>query len=80
MEKIKRINCCIRGLEPFGLFVGMKLALKNISDLKLLEKEKKSFKFYNEVLEELEKFLETNHFSVKTVSNWFKKSIGFMKM
>ena len=79
MEKIKRINCCIRGLEPYGLFVGMKLALKNMSDFKLLEKEKKSLKFYNEVLEEPELFLETHHFSVKTVSNWFKKSIGFTK-
>ena len=76
---MKIFNCLIKDFEPFGLFVGASLALKNESDLRELRKIKSSVEFYNEISEQLEKFLETNEFNIENLEIWFGKFFGFMK-
>ena len=73
-EKILKTSCNIEGLEPYGLFVGIHLNLR-IKNGESLLKVKRSRLFYNEVVFDLENFLEVHEFSYKNIESWFQRFV-----
>ena len=78
-EKIVKTSCNVEGLEPYGLFVGFHLNLRSKKSENLL-KVKRSRLFYNEVVCDLEKFLEVHDFTYENVESWFQRFVFEFKL
>ena len=67
---IERVNCYLKGLEAFGIFVANSLFKKYTGDVSKLRSmvrpgSKVCQAFHNDVSEDLEHFLAQNQFSIE---------------
>lgn len=77
-ERVKKsftfIHCYVNdSLRPYGLFVGMSLAAKQVTNKNDLLNIRDSLEFEREVSDELEKFANESDLSIESLESHFKR-------
>ena len=76
---MKKINCYIRNLEPYGAFVACFLHERCPGkSAKFMRAFKSSTDFYNKCVSELERFLEHDELSHANLEKWFARFVRYM--
>ena len=65
-----QISCYLENFEYFGVFVG---AYLSTFERQNLQEVKRTAKFHNGLVVELENFLQQNEYTLENISNWFHR-------